>query len=148
MKYLSSFVLVFFVFAPIVSFAQEDIPAAPYSMKNNFSACDTVTSLQNPDFGLPNMGEFYDISSSLHYEKIRKFQAVGLVNGFEDGNFRPQSNITRAEFLKIALIAHCYDYSDLRGTTNFRDVPSATWQARVLEKAMELRMVNGDTNAE
>jgi hypothetical protein len=43
---------------------------------------------------------------------IRKFQDLGIVNGYKDGSFLPNNGVSRVEFLKILLKAHCYNYQD------------------------------------
>ncbi len=56
------------------------------------------------------------------------FSSIGnaYINGYEDGTFRPQNNITRAEACKI--IASLTDPDGkAEGTTVFSDVPSDSW---------------------
>lgn len=53
----------------------------------------------------------YELGVSRHYfgdskdhwaeSQINKFVDLGYVNGYEDGNFKPENSITRAEFVKI-----------------------------------------------
>ena len=55
--------------------------------------------------------------------------------------------MTRAEFLKVALISHCYGYqSEDTSDLAYRDVDINSWQARVISKAQALGMINGDIN--
>ncbi len=45
---------------------------------------------------------FKDVKSSdWYYSSIQKLISEGLVNGFEDGTFKPNKEISRAEFLKL-----------------------------------------------
>ena len=75
-----------------------------------------------------------------------KFSEIGIINGYEDGNFGAKNNMTRTEFLKVALISHCYDYSkqDPSGL-KYIDIDTTSWQAKVISKAEDLGMINGDT---
>jgi len=85
-------------------------------------------------------------SSQVEYrQEIRKFHALGIINGYQDGSFKPEQGVTRTEFLKILLKTHCHDYSnedtkDLRYT----DVDKNSWQARVIQRSGTLGLINGD----
>ncbi|PLT47594.1 hypothetical protein B8V81_1818 [Paenibacillus pasadenensis] len=49
---------------------------------------------------------FKDVKSTdWFYSSIQKLTANGLVNGFEDGTFRPQKEVSRAEFIKLVSAA-------------------------------------------
>jgi hypothetical protein len=50
-----------------------------------------------------------------------KFTQIGIVNGYDDGEFKPLQEMTRTEFLKVTLISHCYKYRDLEGETEYMD---------------------------
>lgn len=68
-----------------------------------------------------------------------KFADIGILSGYEDGSFGPFNEITRTEFLKIALISHCYQYRDEdTSTLPYTDVDLTSWQAKVIQKAQEL----------
>ncbi len=45
--------------------------------------------------------EFYDTRNHWAKSYIGKFTKNGYINGYEDGSFRPDDSITRAEFVKI-----------------------------------------------
>ena len=65
-------------------------------------------------------------------------------NGFNGGNFRPDQNITRAEFLKILLLSK-YKLSDINKSTNqnFTDVSNDDWFKHYIWFATEKNIVNG-----
>ncbi|WP_346042407.1 S-layer homology domain-containing protein, partial [Paraclostridium tenue] len=42
-----------------------------------------------------------DISTHWAKKEINQFISSGYVNGYEDGTFRPDNSITRAEFVKL-----------------------------------------------
>lgn len=53
--------------------------------------------------------------------------------------------MTRTEFLKVALISHCYSYRDEDPSDLvYTDVDTTSWQARVIKRAQDLGMINGD----
>ncbi|MBN7773301.1 S-layer homology domain-containing protein [Clostridium aminobutyricum] len=50
-------------------------------------------------------GALTDISNHWAKTNIEKLVALKAINGYEDGTFKPDQTITRAEFLKIAMLA-------------------------------------------
>ena len=70
----------------------------------------------------------------------------GIINGYEDGTFKPDNPITRAEFCKIVIGALVYDgviadYVTTKGT--FTDVPDELWSASYIETAFANSFVDG-----
>jgi hypothetical protein len=66
-----------------------------------------------------------------------------IINWDAFKNFNPNKEITRAEFLKIILLSHCYDYNDV-DTSNlkYKDLDKNTWQAKVAKKATDLWLIH------
>lgn len=51
---------------------------------------------------VPKTAIFADVSSTNKaYAAIEKLAAAGIINGYEDGTFRPNASVTRAELLKM-----------------------------------------------
>ena len=49
-------------------------------------------------------GEFYDVGSShLYHDEISRVVTAGLMGGYENGLFRPDGSVSRAQFAKIAV---------------------------------------------
>lgn len=55
------------------------------------------------------------------------------MKGREAGIFAPNSQITRAEFLAIVLLAHCYDISTKPESLPFIDVDISHWHSNVIQ---------------
>ena len=55
---------------------------------------------------------------------IYKLADAGIVGGYEDGNFRPDRHLTRAELCKIVNLIFNYNMPD---TENFKDVKNTDW---------------------
>lgn len=65
---------------------------------------------------------FIDIDAShWGYQSVNKLVNDGTVKGYEDGSFRPDNTVTRAEFVKMIGVG------PERRTTDFVDVPSTHW---------------------
>lgn len=81
---------------------------------------------------------FSDVSADLwSADYIYSAYKAGYINGYEDGTFRPNSPITRAEAVKI--INEVLDRTDLNNETNpFSDVSSTHWAYKhILEAAVK-----------
>jgi hypothetical protein len=66
------------------------------------------------------------------------------VKGREAGIFAPNSQITRAEFLAIVLLAHCYDISTKPESLPFIDVDISHWHSNVIQVWLENNIIAGD----
>gem|GEM_PF-1846167 len=69
---------------------------------------------------------FNDIDNHWAKDKISKWTEEGRISGYPDGSFKPDDNITKAEF--ITLINNLYGYDEADGV-NFSDVGSEAWYA-------------------
>lgn len=84
-----------------------------------------------------------DINTSFAKAYIEKLAALGIINGYEDGTFKPENKASRAEYLKIVLRAMNIDYSDVdTSKLTFADVDKNSWIAKVVVKAAELNMID------
>lgn len=70
--------------------------------------------------------QFTDLQSGYWaYESIGKINASGFINGYPDGTFRPEGNITRAELVKIA--NQIFSYTQKQQSTVLKDVLPSEW---------------------
>lgn len=83
---------------------------------------------------------FRDVSEHWAKVYIEKLSDSGIINGFEDGTFRPDSSITRAEFSKI--IAGILNIS-ASGTNEFIDVPQSSWFFDCVTALSQHGIING-----
>ena len=72
--------------------------------------------------------------------------AKGIVNGSDDGNFYPDTDITRAEFTKEAVAL--FDLDVTTGETAFADVPADEWYAPYVSAAVAAGIINGVSETE
>jgi len=80
----------------------------------------------NHDFGdvdVSKVKDFPDVSSAdPYYDVIQKAEALDIINGYEDGKFRPYTSITRGQIAKILVKA--FDPPEvLEKAPSFPDVP-------------------------
>ena len=88
---------------------------------------------------------FTDVNSTHVYsDAIDYTQSLGIVQGYEDGTFRPDVPINRAEFTKV-IIATEFDQTTLDecNTSSFTDVPDGAWYMPYICVAEMEEIVNG-----
>lgn len=66
----------------------------------------------------------------------------GIINGYEDNTFKPNTNITREEFVKIVISAFGYENATDTGNT-FVDLSSANWAYPYIVTAVNNGIING-----
>ena len=84
--------------------------------------------------------DFSDVSLQDWYNNaISTMVSAGIVNGYEDGTFKPNAEITRAEF---AAIAARFDSSEYSGEDQFSDI-SGHWASEYINRAAERGWISG-----
>jgi uncharacterized repeat protein (TIGR02543 family) len=79
-------------------------------------------------------GSWYNIA-------VSTLSNMGILGGYEDGTFRPNASITRAEFAKIAV--SFFDWADVYAVNSFVDVRDSAWYANYVAVAAELGLIEG-----
>ncbi len=85
---------------------------------------------------------FNDVSSS-HWanEYINELIKLGVLNGYDDGSFRPNNNVTREEFVKI-IVTTCGIY-DVNASCEFDDMTEDSWFYKQVASAVARGIING-----
>lgn len=91
---------------------------------------------------------FSDVTSENNfYESIQILSGLGIINGYTDGTFGPERDVTRAEFstmLMRAMASAGIGSSDPAGTP-FTDLNDAAWAIGDIRTAYDLGIINGMT---
>lgn len=88
---------------------------------------------------------FSDVDASHeNYEAIKFLQENKIVEGYEDGSFRPDQKVNRAEALKIILLGSDILVPEIQKQDIFPDVLHGSWYAKFASKAKNLGVVKGD----
>jgi hypothetical protein len=103
----------------------------------------TLSTLSVPAFAM-SVNE--DVVGTDFEVAVGKLKAVGVMQGYPDGSFKPEGNITRAEFAKIAVeamgLGEAAEAS--KGTnTKFPDVPGDKWYSGYVNVAVNRGLING-----
>jgi hypothetical protein len=81
-----------------------------------------------------------DVSGHWAENQISDWTARGLIKGYEDGTFKPDNTITRAEF--IALVNRSFEFSE-EASISFSDVASSNWAYTEVAKAVKAGYITG-----
>lgn len=85
---------------------------------------------------------FTDVASGAWYNNaVSTLTRAGILDGYEDGSFRPNASITRAEFTKIAV--SFFKHAGGASSNPFNDVPESAWYAEFVKAAAELGLIDG-----
>lgn len=84
---------------------------------------------------------FSDVKSGAwYYTEVELCYNVGIINGYDDGTFRPDEPITRAEF---AMIAALFAELPNSGKAMFKDVTKDHWAYQLINSAAEAGWIQG-----
>lgn len=85
---------------------------------------------------------FTDVATGAWYNNaVSTLTRAGILDGYEDGSFRPNASITRAEFTKIAV--SFFKHAGGASSNPFNDVPDSAWYAEFVKAAAELGLIDG-----
>lgn len=85
---------------------------------------------------------YTDVAAGSWYNNaVSTLSAMGILGGYEDGSFRPNASITRAEFAKIAV--SFFELEGLACENPFLDVAPGAWYAESVAAAAELGLIEG-----
>lgn len=96
--------------------------------------------------------DFSDVpETSQYYNAINELVASGIINGYEDGTFKPDNTITRAEFSKLLAVSSApMGYLFTANATTFSDIPDMNadhgWAVPYITYAVSTKAVNGYTD--
>ncbi len=90
-------------------------------------------------------GSFTDMTSDEVYcEAIKWASDAGIFTGYNDGSFKPQKSLTRAEALKVILESQNVQIENIKGENfGFYDVDKYSWYTSYLKTALDLGIVHG-----
>lgn len=94
--------------------------------------------IKNIDLKNQAKSPFIDISGHWAEEAINQAYANNRINGYEDGTFRPDNKITRAEAVKILNSVFDYSFEDEKSDINiknFTDLDENHWAYYEIQKA-------------
>ncbi len=84
---------------------------------------------------------YYDLPAD-HWaaQSVSVLGGNGIISGYEDGSYRPDNSITRAEFAKLVISAFSVNAAEIN---DFSDVASTDWYAPFVAKAAGSGLITG-----
>lgn len=89
---------------------------------------------------------YSDISGEKCEGAVNVLDALGVIDGYEDGTYRPDQVVTRAEMAKLIITALGMDSYATATTSSYSDMQNAQWAIPVVEYATNLGIVEGVGN--
>lgn len=115
------------------------------NIKNIFLASFAFLLLSTTTFA-----NFSDVNDSEFYQEAIEFLAENkIINGYDDGTFKPNNEVNRAEMLKIVLEAKGINETELNAYQNescFEDVPANVWFTKYVCYSKTQSYINGYEN--
>ncbi|MGE5329317.1 MAG: S-layer homology domain-containing protein [Deltaproteobacteria bacterium] len=97
-------------------------------------------------FNFSASAQYVDVpENSACYYAIASLSKAGIIGGYSDGTFKPNGNVTRAEFAKMAVAAiGKKDQAELvKNSSAFFDVPQKHWAAGYINIAVKNKIITG-----
>lgn len=113
-------------------------------MKKLLSLIITSAILMN--FAISVNAAYTDVPAMADYSvSAFRLQDLGIISGYEDGSFRPDNTITRAEFTKIVvcMMNKETEAKSTAGLTGFFDVDAASWHTQYIRYAVNCDILSG-----
>ena len=102
---------------------------------------DDINKITGGNSGFPDVTSSHWASGYIQFVKDNK-----IMQGDENGLFRPDDSITREEWVKTVLTAFVIDTKDAK--CEFSDVDSERWSYSYIAKAFEMMIINGVSDTE
>lgn len=79
---------------------------------------------------------FSDVTAAdWFYDDVRTLSGMKVINGYEDGSYKPENAVTRAEFLKLLVTLLCDEMFTPDGAM-FKDVPGDEWYSKYIASSI------------
>lgn len=88
---------------------------------------------------------FSDVREQELQDSIAALSRFDIINGYEDGSFKPKANITRAEFVKIICKTFLLETTGTIGD-EFLDVSEDHWARDYIYTAKRMGIINGTSS--
>lgn len=117
-----------------------------------YSPLSLLVLLLVPTFGFAEETSFSDLPKDHYaYEAVQYLKAQNIISGYEDGTFKPEKTVNRAEALKI-LVAPLVTDEQLtqakEANTVFGDIENDAWFKPYVELARAANIIDGPPKKE
>lgn len=86
---------------------------------------------------------FPDVSAN-HWAaaQIKELSQSGVIIGYPDGSFKPDANVTRAEFASMAIRALGQEHTTVAQPVNFTDIAPDFWAYDMIQRALYFDLIS------
>lgn len=100
-------------------------------------------------FSINAVSAFPDVSDN-HWAaaQIKLLSEQGVIVGYPDGTFKPDDNVTRAEFASMAIKALGQEHTKVIHPVNFNDIYPGYWAYDAIQKALYFDLVSAPKGGE
>ena len=93
-----------------------------------------------PTFAFPDVSDSHWAAS-----QIKLLSEQGVIVGYPDGTFKPDDNVTRAEFAAMAIRALGQQHTKVAQPVHFSDINEDYWAYEDIQKALYFDLVSSNT---
>lgn len=122
--------------------ATENLTLDIYVTAGNKELTKTTATIKLIKLNAETSTNFKDIKGLKCEEAVKLLNGLGILNGYPDGSFKPENNVTRAEF---SIISVKLDEPEVykNSKSRFYDVEDAHWANKYISYAAEKGFVSG-----
>lgn len=73
--------------------------------------------------------------------QIKELSEKGVIVGYPDGTFKPDANVTRAEFASMAIWALGQEHTTVAQPVNFTDITPSYWAYDMIQRALYFELI-------
>lgn len=96
-----------------------------------------------PAFAFPDVSNDYWAA-----QQIKLLSEQGVIVGYPDGTFKPDANVTRAEFAAMAIRALGQQHTKVAQPVHFSDITEDYWAYQDIQKALYFDLISCDKKGE
>ena len=113
-------------------------------MRKLFS-CILVATMLVAMFSFCYAKTFSDVKNTKYDSSVTFLNTLGIVDGYQDGTFKPNNTVTRAELAKLIIVSLGKEKTadSLKGQTTYSDVASSSWASGYINCANSLAIIKG-----
>ncbi len=110
-----------------------------------FVLCFMIVSIMLSIFAISFGATFNDVKNTKYQKAVEFLSEIEVVNGYQDGTFKPNNTVTRAELAKLIVVSLGKDSTaeSLKGKTNYSDVPANNWASGYINCCNSLGIIKG-----
>lgn len=104
----------------------------------------TFAFVLNPVNAQANAGRIFPDVPANHWAaaQIKELSQSSVIIGYPDGTFKPDANVTRAEFAAMAIRALGQEHTNVAQPVNFTDITPDYWAYDMIQRALYFELIS------